>query len=76
MIAKSAAHGLTPVSIGGTQLAEAPMAPIWSIAPFHGRADALSAALEAAHGLPFPAPGTLLAAGTTRIAWSGMDQAF
>jgi sarcosine oxidase subunit gamma len=76
LIAKSAANGLTPVTIGETHLTEAPQAPIWSIAPFRGRADALSTALKAAHGVPFPEPGTMLRAGPIGIAWSGMDQAF
>lgn len=52
------------------------MTPIWSIAPYRGQAAALSAALTAAHGLPFPAPGALLSKEGACIAWSGLDQAF
>lgn len=73
---KSPAHGLSPAALAGAHLSEAPMTAIWSIAPYRGRAAALSAALEQAHGLRFPAPGSLVEAGAAAIAWSGLDQAF
>lgn len=76
LIAKSPAHGLTPVEAGGVTLTEAPMAPIWAVMPYRGKRDALSKALEKAHGLRFPDPGALFDAGDVRIAWSGLDQAF
>jgi sarcosine oxidase subunit gamma len=60
----------------GARLSEAAPAPLWSIAPYRGKASALSAALEAAHGLPLPAPGALHGTGGTRIAWAGLDLAF
>jgi sarcosine oxidase subunit gamma len=62
--------------VEGAHLNEAPMTPIWSLAPYRGQAAALSAALEAAHGLSFPAPGAVLSDGGVSIAWSGLDQAF
>lgn len=74
--AKSAAAGLVPVEIGAARLTEAPVGPIWAIAPYRDRTGAVSAALKAAHGLPFPAPGALHENGPVRIAWSGLDQAF
>ncbi|MBF9058950.1 sarcosine oxidase subunit gamma [Rhodobacterales bacterium HKCCSP123] len=76
LIAKSPARGLTPVEAGGVTLTEAPMGPIWAVMPYRGKGAALSAALEAAHGLGFPAPGLLAETGDARIAWSGLDQAF
>ncbi|PWK60903.1 sarcosine oxidase subunit gamma [Roseicyclus mahoneyensis] len=76
LIAKSPAHGLVPVETAGARLTEAPLAPIWSIAPLRGKTEAVSDALEQGHGLPFPAPGTLHAFQGVRIAWSGLDQAF
>lgn len=76
LIPTSPAHGLTPVRIAGAHLTEAPMIPIWSIAPYRGCETALSEALTKAHGLAFPAPGQLIADGDTSIAWSGVNQAF
>lgn len=76
LIAKSPARGLTPIETVGATLTEAPMAPIWAVMPLRGRTDALSGALQAAHGLPFPSPGALHGADGARIAWSGLDQAF
>lgn len=76
LIVKSSADGLTPLDIGGVQLTEAAMAPIWAIAPFRGQADAVSRKLQKAHGLSFPAPGALHGVEQARIAWSGLDQAF
>jgi sarcosine oxidase subunit gamma len=52
------------------------MAPIWAVMPYRGKAEALSKALDKAHGVGFPDPGAVLAAGDVRIAWSGLDQAF
>jgi heterotetrameric sarcosine oxidase gamma subunit len=66
---------LTPVEYGKAPLTEAPLAPIWSIAPA-GSDSGCRTALQAAHGLPFPAPGSFHDAGPARIAWSGLDQAF
>lgn len=76
LIAKSPARGLTPVEVGGMTLTEAPMGRVWAVMPWRGKAAALSKALEQAHGVPFPEPGTLLRAGELRIAWSALDQAF
>jgi sarcosine oxidase subunit gamma len=76
LIAKSPAHGQTPVEAGGVTLTEASMGPIWAVMPYQGQADALSKALEKAHGVGFPAPGTMLVAGEVRAAWSGLDQTF
>lgn len=76
LMAKSPAHGLTPVAAGGVTLSEAPMRPVWAVMPWRGKAAALSKALEQAHGVGFPEPGALITAGEVGIAWSGLDQAF
>jgi len=76
LIAKSPAHGLTPVEMGGVTLTEAPMGPIWALMPYRGRAAALSKALEKAHGVNLPERGTMQEGAGARIAWSGLDQAF
>jgi len=70
------APDLDPVATSGLRLTLGAWVPIWSIAPFRGQTAAISDALAQAHGLPFPAPGALHDAGGTRIAWSGLDQAF
>jgi sarcosine oxidase subunit gamma len=76
LIAKSPAHRLTPVEVAGATLTEAPLTRICAVMPYRGRAADLSAALEMAHGVPFPDAGMLRSAGDARIAWSGLDQAF
>jgi sarcosine oxidase subunit gamma len=60
---------------GAARLAELPLVPLHWIAPYPGRAAALSAALEAAHGLPFPGPGETARAGDAEIRWAGRAQA-
>lgn len=72
----SPARGLTPISLGGVALTEAAQTPIWAILPLRGARDALDRALQSAHGLPFPEPGTLHVGPSARIAWAGLDQAF
>jgi sarcosine oxidase subunit gamma len=76
LITRTPAQGLVPVAAPGALLTEAAPAPIWSVAPFRGQGAALSAALERAHGLPLPAPGTMHAKGALRVAWAGRDMAF
>lgn len=76
LIARSPAHGLGAVETAGASLTEAPLTPIWSIAPYRGKTAAVSDALDRAHGLPFPGPGTLHMGEAARIVWSGLDQAF
>ncbi|MEM7722338.1 MAG: sarcosine oxidase subunit gamma [Pseudomonadota bacterium] len=65
-----------PISIGQVTLSAMPQAPIWAIAPYRGQTDALSDALQDAHGLRFPAPGTSVSVRDIRLAWSGLGQAF
>jgi len=75
-IAKTPAQGLLPVTAGGVTLAEIDPGRITSIMPFKGRDEAVSAALMAAHGLAFPAPGRAEATAGARLQWTGRNQAF
>lgn len=61
-----------PVTQAGTTLASADLGPMTSIAPFLGR----RAAVEAALGMAFPEPNTVVTAGEARLVWTGRDQAF
>ena len=45
------------------------------LAPFNGVQDALSAALEKAYGVPYPAPNSAETNDATRIIWFGRDAA-
>jgi len=63
--------GLLPRTIGGVTLTEPPLARLTTLAPFLGRSEALSAALEAAHGLPLPGPNRMSAAGDASCAFHG-----
>ncbi len=67
---------LAAVTIGTVTLTEHPMGSIWAIMPYHGATDVTSSALKAAHGVGFPAPGTVEETGDIRIVWSGQGQAF
>lgn len=64
-----------PRRIGGLTLAEHDPGPVTSVAPFRGREAAVSAALEGALGLGFPAPNAALASGTARALWAGRGRA-
>jgi sarcosine oxidase subunit gamma len=62
------------VTHGGVTLSEVVPEAITSVAPFAGQEAAVSAALEAATGAAFPAPGRWTGA-ETRIVWTGPEQA-
>lgn len=66
---------LLPVAAAGCRLEAAPPGPVTAIAPFRGRAAAVSEAL-APLGLSFPGPGRSAAAGEARILWAGRELAF
>ncbi|WP_425071986.1 sarcosine oxidase subunit gamma [Sagittula sp. S175] len=74
--ARSAAHGLTPVTHGTCSLTEAPARTMTSLMPFQGQVQALTDALRKAYGVTFPAPGQCLTEGDTTIVWTGRGQAF
>jgi heterotetrameric sarcosine oxidase gamma subunit len=71
LIAKPAL-GFAPVTLASTTLAEADLGQITAIAPFPGQ----SAAVGAALGLAFPAPGAVTQTGDARLVWTGRDTAF
>lgn len=76
LIETSATGGLLPQTVGSVTLSEATARPIWAMMPYLGKLDAASKALKSAHGVSFPAPGTMEAKGNLRVVWSGLDQAF
>ncbi|MDU8911221.1 sarcosine oxidase subunit gamma [Aestuariicoccus sp. MJ-SS9] len=67
--------GLLPVTRGAVSLSEVDVGAITSVAPFRGREAALSAALEAAHGMAFPAPNRATGRAGARAVWFGAGQA-
>ncbi len=56
-------------------LETAPCDTITAILPFPDRVDAVSAALERAHGAPFPEAGRVEEGEGVRFVWSGQDEA-
>lgn len=73
LIAKSPCDGLLPVSVGGLTLSELEQGHLTTLAPFKGQEKALSAALEAAHGMKLPAPGRSNGKTGNRAIWFGRD---
>jgi len=73
--AKSPLGGLAPTTVGTVTLSEMDLGPMTSVAPWKGQGDALSAALEKAHGVGFPTPGQALFNGDVRAIWFGRDVA-
>ncbi|KUP92073.1 sarcosine oxidase subunit gamma [Tritonibacter horizontis] len=75
LTATSPCAGLLPVTIGGLTLSEAVQLPMTLMAPFKGQEAALSHALEAAHGMSFPAPNRATGKAGARAVWFGRAQA-
>ena len=73
--AKSPCAGLLPLTIGANTLSEQSAMALTSLTPFKGRQAALSQALEAAHELRFPAPGTVSTSQAGRCIWFSQGQA-
>ena len=69
--ALSPAAGLLPLTIGSVTLREDEMRTLTLIAPYKGQEAALDKALDAAHGLSWPAAGTTTQSGTARLVWFG-----
>ena len=67
--------GLLPVTIGNLTVTEDPFAAITSISPYKSRESDLTAALKAAHGLAFPAPGRSSGKAGARVIWFSQGQA-
>ncbi|MFN3938286.1 MAG: sarcosine oxidase subunit gamma [Gemmobacter sp.] len=64
-----------PTDRGPVRLEPASVAGLWSIAPFPGRIEEVTKALEPL-GLRFPGPGESLRMADVTIFWSGREQAF
>lgn len=75
LAAKSPCEGLLPLTIGDVTLTEDMPAAMTLIAPYKGRKDALSKALNAAHGMAFPAPNRATGKVGGRAIWFGRAQA-
>jgi sarcosine oxidase subunit gamma len=74
LIAKSPCAGLLPLAIGAQTAAEADPGVLTAILPYRGQDDAVSAALEAAHGMAAPAPGRATGRQGARAIWFGRGQ--
>lgn len=75
LIAKTALGGPVPLLLAATELAEAPILSMTSVAPYPGRKKQVNAALMPL-GVTFPAPNSHSAMGEVRLIWTGRDQAF
>lgn len=75
LLAKTACDGLAPLTIGGLSLKETAPQVLTSLAPYRDQAQALEAALQAAHGLGFPAQGGSTRSKEARAIWFGRDLA-
>lgn len=75
LIAVTPCAGLLPLSIGGVEMSEVALGPVTSLAPFRGREQAVSQALQAAFGLGFAGPNESLSQGDVRVVWAGIGRA-
>lgn len=71
LVAKSPCAGLLPLTVGGMSLTEVETGAMTMLSPRKGRADALDKAMQAAHGLGYPAANGAEAAGDARVIWFG-----
>ncbi|SMX47586.1 sarcosine oxidase subunit gamma [Maliponia aquimaris] len=74
--ALSPCAGLLPVTRGGVTLSEVDPGRLTALMPFKGQAEALSAALTAAHGVALPAPGRVVEGEGVLCGWTGRGQVF
>ncbi|KIC36603.1 sarcosine oxidase subunit gamma [Leisingera sp. ANG-M7] len=73
--AKSPCDRLLPITLGGMSLTEEQPGSMWVLAPFKGQEKALSKALEAAHGIAFPAANRATGKAGSRAVWFGREMA-
>lgn len=71
LTALSPCDGLLPVTIGTVTLTEDLPAAMTSVAPYAGQEQALSAAMEIAHGVAFPAINRSTVRDGARVIWFG-----
>ena len=67
--------GLLPVSVGDLSLTEMGPVRMTSLAPYRGCVPALSAAMQAAHGVAWPEPGRMTGDTQACALWFGRDMA-
>ena len=75
LIAKSPCDGLLPVTVGALTLTEETPGVMTTVAPYNGKEKALSTALEAAHGMAFPAANRATGKTGNRAVWFGRGMA-
>ncbi len=69
----SAIDGLLPLTIGTTNLTEATVGAMTSLAPYRGQTESLSSALKSAHGMAAPANNRTTGKEGARAIWFGRD---
>lgn len=72
---QTACAGLLPVTGGDLRLTEVVPGRVTSLAPYLGSAGALSAAMQAAHGVAWPEAGRMTGQAGTRALWFGREMA-
>ncbi|MCK5500975.1 MAG: sarcosine oxidase subunit gamma, partial [Tritonibacter mobilis] len=75
LAAKPPCAGLLPLTIGDVTLTEDTPAAMTLIAPYKGQEKPLSDALNAVHGMGFPAPNRATGKAEARAIWFGRAQA-
>lgn len=75
LIALTPCDGLLPVTLGSVSLSEDLPEAMTSIAPYKGQRDALSKAMETAHGVAFPAINRSTDKLGARAVWFGQGMA-
>ncbi|MFD1508941.1 sarcosine oxidase subunit gamma [Lacimonas salitolerans] len=75
LLATTPCAGLLPITVGSVTAEEAAAGPMTALAPFKGQTGGLADALQAAHGLGWPAPGQRMVQGAARIMWFGHSHA-
>ena len=73
--AESPGAGRLPVTARAWRLSAAVPERMTSLAPYNGKAEALSEAMQAAHGMGWPGPGRMTGRKGARAMWFGREMA-
>lgn len=73
--AESPGAGRLPVTAGVLRLSAAVPERMTSLAPYNGQTEALSEAMQAAHGMGWPKPGRMTGRKGVRAMWFGREMA-
>ncbi|WP_224815886.1 sarcosine oxidase subunit gamma [Hasllibacter sp. MH4015] len=76
LTAKTAFDDLLPITNGDVTLSEIPFDTITWVAPYNGKAAAVSKALDKQIGADFPGPNRTTCSADARAVWTGPEQAF